>query len=177
MDDAVTIARPYAQAAYDQAEREGAIDAWSEALALLAMVTGDRNLGDLLADPRVPADRVTALVVSVCGDALSATMANFVRLLGESRRLALGPEIARRFEQERRRRAGRSAVEIISAFDLGPEQARLLAGAVERRLGHQVAVETAVDPSLIGGVVIRIGDAVIDASLKGRLRELENELV
>ena len=177
MDDAITLARPYAQAAYRQAERETAVDAWSEAMELLAAVTGDPELAGLLADPRVPADRVTDLVLDICGSGLSATMANFVRVLGEGRRLGVGPAIARLFEEERRRRAGRSAVEIASAYALEPPQVELLAEAIGRRLGHAITMETSVDASLIGGVVIRIGDSVIDASLAGRLRELEHDLV
>ena len=177
MDDSITLARPYAQAAYRQAEREDAVDAWSEGIELLAAVTGDPQLAIVLANPRVPADRITELVLGVCGDALSASMANFVRVLGERRRLALGPEVARLFEAERSRRAGRSAVEIVSAFALGPPQVEQLAGVIGRRLGRRVAVETSVDASLIGGVVIRVGDSVIDASIKGRLRELEHELL
>ena len=176
MDDSITLARPYAQAAYRQAEREGAVDAWSEGIGLLAAVTGDPDLARLLADPRVPADRVTELVLDVCAGGLSATMANFVRVLGEGRRLALGPAIARRFEDERSRRAGRSAVEVVSAFALRPPQGERLAEAIGRRLGREVTLTTSVDASLLGGVVIRIGDSVIDASLAGRLRELEHEL-
>ena len=181
MDDAITLARPYAHAAYRQAEREGAVDTWSEGMELLAAVTGDPDLAKLLADPRVPADRVTDLVLDVLTDAradgLSPTMANFVRVLGAGRRLGLGPEIARLFEAERSRRAGRSAVAIVSAYELAPPQVELLADAIGRRLGHEVTMETSVDASLIGGVVIRIGDSVIDASLAGRLRELAQDLV
>ena len=181
MDDAITLARPYAQAAYRQAERERAVDTWSEGMELLAAVTGDPELAKLLADPRVPADRVTDLVLDVSidvrGDGFSPTMANFVRVLGEGRRLGLGPEIARLFEAERSRRAGRSAVEIVSAYELDPPQVELLAQAIGRRLGREITLETAVDDSLIGGVVIRVGDSVIDASLAGRLRELAQDLV
>ena len=181
MDDAITLARPYAQAAYRQAERESALDTWSEGMELLAAVTGDPGLARLLADPRVPAGRVTDLVLDVLtdprGDGLSATMANFVRVLGEGRRLGLGPEIARLFEAERSRRAGRSEVEIVSAYSLDPPQVELLAEAIGRRLGREITLETAVDDSLIGGVVIRVGDSVIDASLAGRLRELAQDLV
>ena len=181
MDDAITLARPYAQAAYRQAARESAVDTWSEGMELLAAVTGDPELAKLLADPRVPADRVTDLVLDVLndarGDGLFPTLANFVRVLGEGRRLVLGPEIARLFEAERSRRAGRSAVEIVSAYALDPPQVELLAQAIGRRLGSEITLETAVDDSLIGGVVIRVGDSVIDASLAGRLRELAQDLV
>ena len=177
MDDPITIARPYAQAAYRQAEREHAVGAWSEGMALLAAVTGDPDLSRLLADPRVPADRVTELVLDVCGGGLSATMANFVRVLGEGRRLGVGPTIARLFEVEKSRRAGRSAVELVSAYPLEPAQVRLLVKAIGRRLGRDLTVRASVDESLIGGVVIRIGDSVIDASLAGRLRELAHDLV
>ena len=177
MEDSITLARPYAQAAFRQAEREDALEAWSEGLGLLAAVTADPGLARLLADPRVPADRVTELVLDVCGSGLSETMTNFVRVLGEGRRLGAGPAVARLFEEERSRRAGRSAVEIVSAYALEPPHLELLAEAIRRRLGHAITLETSVDESLIGGVVIRFGDSVIDASLAGRLRELAHDLV
>ncbi len=177
MEDSITLARPYAQAAFRRAEREDALEAWSEGLGLLAAVTADPGLARLLADPRVPADRVTELVLDVCGSGLSTTMTNFVRVLGEGRRLGAGPAVARLFEEERSRRAGRSAVEIVSAYALEPPHLELLAEAIRRRLGHAITLETSVDESLIGGVVIRFGDSVIDASLAGRLRELAHDLV
>ena len=121
-------------------------------------------------------DLVLDVLIEIGGDGLSSTMANFVRVLGEGRRLGLGPEIARLFEAERSRRAGRSAVEIVSAYELDLPQVELLAQAIGRRLGREISLETAVDDSLIGGVVIRVGDSVIDASLAGRLRELAQDL-
>ena len=179
MDDAITLARPYAQAAYRQAERESAVDTWSEGMELLAAVTGDPDLAKMLADPRVPADRVTDLVLDVCEIGRRA-LPHHGQLRPGARGGAaprLGPEIARLFEAERSRRAGRSAVEIVSAYELDPPQVELLAQAIGRRLGREITLETAVDDSLIGGVVIRVGDSVIDASLAGRLRELAQDLV
>ena len=105
-------------------------------------------------------------------------MANFVRVLGEGRRLGLGPEIAR-LCSKRSEAAGRgeATVEIVSAYALEPGHVRTLSEAIGRRLGRELTLEISVDESLIGGVVIRVGDSVIDASLVGRLRELANELV
>lgn len=177
MEESITYARPYALAAWRQAEREGAVEAWSEALELLAVVVQDPDLARLTADPRVTVSQIVGLVCEVCGDRLSPTMANFVRVLGVNRRLPIVPVIAQLFERERAKSAGRSAVEIVSAFALEPSQTDALTEQLASHLGRQVTVETSVDDSLIGGVIIRIGDAVIDASLKGRLRELEHVLV
>ena len=175
MIETVAIARPYASAVYEQAVAEGALPQWSDALEFLATVVSDRAMADVIANPRIDDAALTALLLDVCDGRLSRTQENFVRLLIESGRLTSAPAIAALFEGERAKSEGRASVSVISAFDLDANQRSQVAEAMTKRLGRDVDLEVSVDKALIGGVVIRTGDVVIDASLRGRLRQLEAE--
>jgi F-type H+-transporting ATPase subunit delta len=104
-------------------------------------------------------------------------MQNLIRLLAENGKLALAPQLAEAFNAERARREGRSDVSVSSAFELSAEQERDIAQAMKKRLGTDVTLSVHIDKELIGGVVIRAGDLVIDASLRGRLKQLSQTLV
>ena len=176
MADTGSIARPYALAAYSQARQEGQFPAWSEMLGLLIKVVSDPMLAGVIAHPKVDKQQLTALVLDVCGDGLSQTGKNFVSVVVDNGRLGLMSAIAEYYEQERARSGGRSQVEVVSAFDLDDAQRETIAKAMERRLGRKVDLEVSVDNALIGGVIIRAGDMVIDASLRGRLEQLGQSL-
>ena len=170
------LARPYAVAAFRQAEEEGRLGEWSGMLDLLAAVARDPTMAGLAANPRVDRARLVDLFIDVCGDRLSETGRNFVRVVGEYGRFALLPAIAQRFAAERAAREGRNQVHVTSAFDLSKAQRGTIVAAMEKRLGTKVTLDCAVDDALIGGVVIRAGDLVIDASLRGRLGQLAQTL-
>jgi len=164
-----TLARPYALAAFSQARDEDRIDDWSGMLELLARVTGDATMKGLIANPRVRREQLAELIVDVCGERLSTTGQNLVRVLAHNGRLDLVAAIGEQFEFERARTQGRNQVEIRSAFELTESERAVISAALVTRLGGEVELSEALDPSLIGGVVIRAGDLVIDASLRGRL--------
>ena len=170
------LAQPYAVAAFRQAEEEGRIGEWADMLELLAALARDPAMGGLIADPRVEGERLVGLFIDVCGDRLSDTGRNFVRVIGHYRRFALLPEVSRRFAAERAAREGRDQVHVASAFALSAPQRAAIVEALEQRLGTKVTLDCEVDGSLIGGVVIRAGDLVIDASLRGRLGQLAQAL-
>ena len=170
------LARPYAVAAFKQAEEEGRLGEWAEMLELLAAVARDATVSGLIANPRVDRTRLVELFIDVCGDRLSDTGRNFVKVVGEYGRFALLPDISQRFAEERAAREGRNHVHVTSAFKLSKPQRKAIVAAMERRLGTRVTLDCEVDDSLIGGVVIRAGDLVIDASLRGRLGQLAQTL-
>ena len=170
------LARPYAVAAFKQADEEGRLGEWAGMLELLAAIARDPTMSGLIANPRVDRDRLVDLFIEVCGDRLSDTGRNFVKVVGEYGRFALLPDISQRFAEERAAREGRNQVHVTSAFDLSDAQRAIIVEAMEKRLGTKVTLECAVDDSLIGGVVIRAGDLVIDASLRGRLAQLAQTL-
>ena len=170
------LARPYAVAAFKQADEEGKLGEWAEMLELLAAVARDATMSGLIANPRVDRAQLVELFIEVCGDRLSDTGRNFVRVVGEYGRFVLLPDIFGRFAEERAAREGRNHVHVASAFDLSKSQRKTIVEAMEKRLGTKVTLDCEVDDSLIGGVVIRAGDLVIDASLRGRLEQLAQTL-
>lgn len=176
MIETSALARPYALAAYEQAQAEDAMPKWSSALQLIAAVVSDRAMADAIADPRVDEASLTRLLVDVCDGHLSKTQENFARLLIENDRLSIAPSIAEVFERERAKSEGRASVSVTSAFELTKSQEKLIGDMMSKRLGREVDLECAVSDELIGGVIIRTGDVVIDASLRGRLRQLASEI-
>lgn len=176
MEDNGKIAHPYAVAAFNQAREEGDTEGWSNVLATLAQVVSDRHAKGLIASPGVDKAQLAALLVDVTGQALGSplkpTAANFVRILAEKHRLEVVPDIAQAYELERSRAEQRSDVKVVSAFELSDQEQDKLAKLLGKRLGTEIRMSVDIDPELIGGVIIRAGDTVIDSSVRGRLQEL-----
>ncbi len=177
MAEVSTIARPYALAAFKQAKEEKKLGEWSEMIETLALIVSDPLMKGLIANPGVKRDQLAEFIIDVAGKALSDTGKNFVRVLAEKNRLKYLPEARRIFEEERADSEGRSRVEVTSAFELNDAQKKKITSAMSKRLGTEVDLSVNVDDKLIGGVVIRAGDLVIDASLRGRMSRLANTLL
>lgn len=176
MSQALTLARPYARAAFRQAQTEGKLALWSDMLAFLATALSDAALLRALDDPRVPRERQLALVLEICGGHLSASGENFVRVLASAGRLPLAPAIRELFETLRAEAENTLRVELAAAYPVNAKYQQDLAAALNRRLGRAIEFSVRTDPALLAGVVIRAGDQVIDASLKGRLAALTQTL-
>ncbi len=174
--DITTIARPYAEAVFERAKEVGQLDAWSQALDLLATVVADPLMADQIANPNVPRERIRDIVLDVCGDGLPPEAANLLRLLAQNGRLAALPEITRLFEASRIADQGVRHVLIRSAFDITDAEQKTLADALAKRFGGKVDVAVETDSSLIGGIEIRAGDLVIDDSVRGKLQQLAQAL-
>ncbi len=177
MKNVSTLARPYGLAAFKQAQEEGNVKEWTNMLQLLVLVMQDATMRGLIANPKVNNQQLADLIVDVGGDGISETGGNLVRVMAENERLAEMAGVAAVFEEERDRTEGRSHVEVTSAFALTDSQENSIAESMSKRLGTEVDVSVTVDKSLIGGVVIRAGDTVIDASLRGRLSQLGQSLM
>lgn len=176
MQENLTLARPYAQAVYRQAEEQGAFSGWSGALALLASIVRDPAMQRVINDPRMDASRLADLIVSIGDRAFFAAARNFVRVLADAERLPVVPDIASLFEQMRASAQGVRHLQVRSAHPLEDEERSRLAAVLEKRFGAKVDISDEVDESLIGGIVIRDGDSVIDASVRGKLRALAQRL-
>lgn len=176
MEEKSTLARPYALAAFKQAEEEGKLETWSEMLDFLKSVTADPVMAGLVRDPRVETSRLAGLVLDICQGRLTETGENFVRVLVENRRLDIVGEIANVFERQRAESEGRRQVDVLSAYQLNAKQKKAIADSMKERLGRDVELQVKVDKSLIGGAVVRAGDVVLDLSLRGRLRQLAVQL-
>ena len=172
-----TIARPYATAVFELAQETGQVEEWSAMLGLLGVLTSDKDMRQLITNPRVSRQQLQDLVFDVCGAGLSDLGRNLVKLLVGAGRLQYTANIKDQYEQMRAAAEGKVDVEVVTAYTLDEQQQDSIAEIMAGRLSKQVNIVTSVDESLIGGAIIRAGDSVIDASLRGRLTELRNELV
>jgi F-type H+-transporting ATPase subunit delta len=176
MAEKITIARPYAKAAFEQARASKALDRWSNILAAAAAVVADARVAKLLSSPRVTPDQLVGFIKEVTGPALDEQGTNFLRTLAENRRLGLLPEIAAMYEELRAEVENIADVQITSALPLDEGQKQRLAAALRKRLKREVRLHCDIDASLIGGAIARSGDLVIDGSLKARLERLASSI-
>ncbi|MCW4454475.1 F0F1 ATP synthase subunit delta [Flavobacterium sp. MXW15] len=173
MSQALTLARPYARAAFAIARDEGKFAPWSDALAFSAHVAADPRVSALLSNPELGRDDAVALLAP---ESAGESYGRFLSLLAEARRLPQLPEIAGMYEQLRADAEHVVKATVTSAAELSASELDNLKAALRKRFGREVEVRTAVDASLIGGAVIDAGDVVIDGSLKGKLSRLQNAL-
>jgi F-type H+-transporting ATPase subunit delta len=176
MADRLTIARPYARAAFAEARADGRMGAWSEALRIAAAVVSDGRVAALLGNPQVTPEQLAQLVTGIAGPQLGKHGDNFVRTLAANRRLGYLPEIAAQFAVLKDTAEGVADVTVTSAAVLGEAQQKKLGAALEKRLDRKVRLHCETDPALIGGAVLRSGDLVIDGSLRARLERIAYEL-
>jgi F-type H+-transporting ATPase subunit delta len=172
MAEYTTSARPYARAVYALATESSSVDNWSEALALLAAVAADTNMQKLLDKPQLGKEQKGELMLKVLSDKLNPQQQNLVRLMAENSRLRALPEVAHQFEIYRAEAEGKVEAEVISAFALTSEQEQAITETLKSKLGRDVSITTSTDESLIGGVVIKAGDTIIDGSMKSQLESL-----
>ena len=172
-----TVARPYARAAFSYAlDEAGGLAKWSRMLQLLAAVVSESVVQAALDDPLLSTEDETSLLVSLMSDELSAQGRNFIVVLSEYNRLALIPTVAEQFEVLKANHEKTLDVSVTSAFEVSEDNQQKLAEALHKRLQRDINIETEVDQSLIGGVLIRAEDTVIDDTVRGRLERLAQAL-
>lgn len=174
MQENLTLARPYAQAAFEQATAEGATVEWSAALALLNAIVSDAQMRSIISDPRISQQRLVDLLLDLGGSQFGRTFQNFIKVLTHAHRLPAVGEIAQLFEQHRALAENVAYAEIVTPYPLEAAEEARIAGSIQRRLGKEVRIKQRIDPALIGGAVVRIGDTVYDLSLRGGLNQLSN---
>lgn len=173
MAELITIARPYARAAFETARDEpDGLARWSGMLALLAGIANDDRVQASLASPALDNERKVALFLELAGDQLDKAESNFVKLLGSNGRLEVLPDIAEVYEELRAEAEKTVEAELVSAFEVGDEERDRVAAALGRRLGREVSLTCRVDEALLGGAVIRAGDLIIDGSARSKLDKL-----
>jgi F-type H+-transporting ATPase subunit delta len=175
MAEKVTLARPYARAAFEAARERGEFERWSLLLAAAAALVTDERVAKLLQSPRVqPADLVELIAAASAADEHGR---NFLNTLAQNRRLNLLPEVAAIYEDLRAEAENVTDVHVISAVRLSDAQLERLSLALKRRLKRDIRLHFALDAGLIGGAIVRAGDFVIDGSLKARLERLATQLM
>jgi F-type H+-transporting ATPase subunit delta len=176
MAEISTVARPYAEAAFDLANAAGAPDRWLDLLVRLAAVARDAQVVALLGDPKIGPEQLVELFSGVLRGEIEGEARGFLRVLAENGRIALLPEIASQFRRLRNDAQGCADARIESAFPLSGSELAELVAALERRFGRRLEATVTVNAELIGGVRVTVGDEVLDASVRGSLGRMAASL-
>ena len=171
MSEANTIARPYVQAAFEVAQKQADLKGWSALIHTLSDLMANADIRAVVSSPRIKRDQIEALILELAG-VLNKEQSNFVRVLAQGGRLTVAAEIAGMFEVLRAEAEKSAQVIISSAFVLNDVQQEKIAAALKVRLGCDIKLSCDVNKALLGGIVIRMGDKVIDGSANTRLAEL-----
>ncbi|MEH6442387.1 MAG: F0F1 ATP synthase subunit delta [Oceanospirillaceae bacterium] len=170
-----TVARPYTKAVFEYARDAGTIDSWSSSLKDAALVASDSVMQSILGNPALTSDAKAEAVIFVLED-LDDSGKNFITLLAENKRLALIPEISVQFEQLKANQQSSVEIDVTTAFELDEQQQQKLTQALSAKLGRDVTISSTIDKSILGGVVIRTQDLVIDGSVRARIAKLAEVL-
>ena len=176
MAELVTIARPYAAAAFSHAKAKGQLAQWSDILALLVSIYQDAQMQEVLHNPQLTKDDIQRTLLAVCGDQIDDTARNLLVLLVENNRLSVLPAIHDLFEQLKANYENEVDAQIESAFPLSEDQVRVLVRRLEARTERKVRASVSVVPELIGGVRVQVGDELWDASVRGQLDTMASAL-
>ena len=172
-----TAARRYAEAAFEVATRDGTVETWRAELDVAAAIGSDDRLGHLLANPAIALETRTEMAEATFGKVVSRPVLNLIGLMLRRGRIDQLPRIAAEFRRLDNARQGITIATATSAAALTPDEVRALTQRMEQFTGGRVELDLQVDPSLLGGLVVRVGDRLIDGSVRGRLERLRNQLV
>ncbi len=175
MSEFVTVARPYAKAAFDFAVEHQSVDNWQTMLGFAAEVSKNEEMAELLAGALAP-ETLSQSFIAICGDQLDANGQNLIKVMAENGRLKVLPDVLEQFVQLRAAQEATVEVEVTSASALSEAQLSKISAAMEKRLSRKVKLNCNIDKSVMAGVVIRAGDMVIDGSVRGRLDRLADVL-
>ncbi len=176
MAEISTIARPYAVAAYKLGKEQKALTKWSEMLGFATQVANDTQMQAYIQDPNVVASDLQATFLKVCGNKLNENAQNLIKLLIEYGRLSVLPAITDAFEALKAQDEGTLEANIIAASKPSATEVKDLVKRLEAKFGKKVEATVSIDPEIIGGIKIIVGDTVIDASVKNQLQNLAYSL-
>jgi len=176
MSELSTLARPYAEAAFKRAKEVGAAGVWSDSLVFLSTVMQDKELTAVIDNPRFSKEQATQLMLDICQEYIHDEAVNFLKVLIENDRLKLIPQIAELYEQYKADDEGYINVDVYSAYALTKEEQKQTVATLEKQFNKKVHATVTVDKSLIGGILVKAGDKVIDGSISGQLHQLAKRL-
>jgi len=176
MAELATVARPYAEALFRVAQT-GNMAAWSDLVAELAQVGANADVQAFAANPKVSATELVAALSSLVKAPVTPEATNFLTMLAENGRIVLLPQIGAQFQMLKNTQLGAADAEIASAFALSDAQVAELVATLEKKFGRKLNPTVTVDPSLIGGVRVLVGDEVLDTSVRAKLQQMHAALV
>ena len=172
MAELATVARPYAEALFKAAIEKNALGRVADGLAFVAAAERDPQMRSALSNPKVSAQQKKDLLAAVVGERASAELANMLSILVDNHREVLVGSIQEQFEELRNEHEKVVRARITSAQPLTDAQRSEIVGALERRYGKKVEAELDVDPELLGGARVQVGDQVINASVRDALAQM-----
>jgi F-type H+-transporting ATPase subunit delta len=175
MSQPLTLARPYARAAFELASSSKSLGEWAGKLAFAAQAAADPQVRSLFGNPRVTPSELASLFLPD-GEAADSPFAGFMKVLADNQRLEALPEIAALFEQQKREAEKVLQVRVRTAAPIDASETAKLKDALKRRFGRDIELEQTVDPAVLGGAIVDAGEVVIDGSVRGRLHQLEAAL-
>jgi F-type H+-transporting ATPase subunit delta len=175
MAELATIARPYAEALFKASSngQVAGLAALSAEMQSLAAVTGDAQLRQYADNPKTTSDQVLKLIDSVLKAPLSQPVRNLLSAMVDNGRLAALPDVAAQFQTLVNERSGVSDAVVYSAYPIDANQLADVSAALEKRFGRKLNPSVVVEPDLIGGVRVVVGDEVLDTSVKARLEQMK----
>ena len=173
----VAAARRYAEAAFQVATRDDTVETWRRELGAAAAIASDETVGRMLANPAVPLETRTEMAETIFGKVVGRPVLNLIGLMLRRGRIHELPHLAAEFRRLDNARQGITIATATSAAALTPDEVRALTERMEQFTGGRVELDLQVDPSLLGGLVVRVGDQLIDGSVRSRLERLRNQLV
>jgi F-type H+-transporting ATPase subunit delta len=176
MAELITLARPYAKAAFEDARAQNALGQWSTMLQWASAVVSDAQVMIALDNPGLTTEQKANIVIDICEGKLSEHGKNFVRILAENKRLSLLPEISCMFEHLKAEQEKTLDVEVLSARALDVQQTNILSESLRKRFDRNIELNCVVDEKLLGGIIIRAGDTVIDGSVRGKLTRMSDAI-
>jgi len=172
MAELATIARPYAEALY-KAAQSAHVAAWGQQIEALAVVAGNPDLRQFADSPKVSAEQVFDVIAAAANTSLDAVVQNFLRTVIENGRLVALPAVAEQFHALANAASGVSDATIYSAYPIEPAQLADVMTNLERRFGRKLTSQVVLEPELIGGFRVVVGDEVLDASVRARLDRMK----
>jgi F-type H+-transporting ATPase subunit delta len=176
MSELATLARPYAAAVFKRAKETDSAAIWSTSLTFMSAVLNDSDINAIVDNPKVSKQRLVTLILDICQGQIDSEGENFIKLLVQNNRLSLIPVITQLFETYKAEDEGYIDVEVTTAYSFSEEAEKDFIATLEKTLGKKVNINVTVDSSLIGGVLVRAGDRVIDGSIKGQLQHMQKAL-
>ena len=176
MAELITVARPYAVAIFRLAKESNTLPLWSDVLAQLAVISGNELALEVVANPKFSVAQVKELLLGLLGGQQSAEVQNFIDAVLENRRFTALAAVAELFEEYKAADAGEIDASIESAFALTDAQVADLSATLSQQLHRKLTAQVSVNPELIGGVKVTVGDLVVDASVRGKLTALASSL-
>jgi F-type H+-transporting ATPase subunit delta len=170
-------ARRYAEAAFAVAQKQHQLRAWQEDIARIEVILTDPDVAAAFANPRLDDGRRVALAISLAGDVLEREQLNFLKLVVLQGRAGVMSQIRRAFAALVDESEDRVDLEVVTARELTPPERELIDSQLRARLGRETRIQVRVDPSILGGLVIRQGDRVTDGSVRRRLAELSQAML